>query len=563
MSLIPKEALRQQIQRERLVAEIAQRIRQSLNLEEILSTTVSEVRQFLQVDRVFIYRFEPNWSGVVVVESLGSDDWKPILGSRLKDPSFGEICAQPYKQGRIQATTDIYAAGLTQCYIDFLAQFQVRATLVVPILQGEDLWGLLEANHCSEPRQWQQLEIDLLKQLATQVAIAIQQSTLFEQTQTELNKRKRAEQALRESEELFRATFNQAAIGIAHVGIAGQWLMVNQKLCDIVGYSREELLERSFQDITHPDDLDTDLEYVRQMLAGEIQTYAMEKRYIRKDNSHVWIHLTVSLVREPSGDPKYFISIIKDITDRKRTEEIRRALEKEKELSELKLRFFSMASHEFRTPLSTILVSAQVLEHCGQCPKEKRLRNVQRIEAAAKHLTHLLDDILTINRAESGKLEFNPKLFDLEKFCRKLVEEIQLSASNQYTITFVSQGACKNGYVDEKLLRSIFTNLLSNAIKYSPQGGNVHFTLVCEQEEAIFRIHDEGIGIPSEDLKHLFEPFHRGKNVGTIAGTGLGLTVVKKCVDIHDGEIKVTSEVGVGTTFTVTLPLNLIVTHKS
>ncbi len=179
MSLIPEEALRQQIQRERLVAEIAQRIRQSLNLEEILSTTVSEVRQFLQVDRVFIYRFEPNWSGVVVVESLGSDDWKPILGSRLKDPSFGEICAQPYKQGRIQATTDIYAAGLTPCYMDFLAQFQVRATLVVPILQGEELWGLLEANHCSEPRQWQQLEIDLLKQLATQVAIAIQQSARF------------------------------------------------------------------------------------------------------------------------------------------------------------------------------------------------------------------------------------------------------------------------------------------------------------------------------------------------------------------------------------------------
>ncbi len=204
-----------------------------------------------------------------------------------------------------------------------------------------------------------------------------------------------------------------------------------------------------------------------------------------------------------------------------------------------------------------------MLEHCGQCPKEKRLRNVQRIEAAAKHLTHLLDDILTINRAETGKLEFNPKLFDLEKFCRKLVEEIQLSAGNQYTITFVSQGACKNGYVDEKLLRSIFTNLLSNAIKYSPQGGNVHFALVCEQEEAIFRIRDEGIGIPSEDLEHLFEPFHRGKNVGTITGTGLGLTVVNKCVDIHNGKIKVTSEVGVGTTLTVTLPLNLIVTYKS
>ncbi|HEY9845684.1 MAG TPA: PAS domain S-box protein, partial [Candidatus Caenarcaniphilales bacterium] len=192
-----EESLRQQAERDRLVVKIAQRIRQSLNLEEILNTTVSEVRQVLRSDRVFIYRFEPGWGGVVVVESVGSD-WKPILGSRLKDPTFEETYVQPYKEGRIQATADIYAGGLTQCYIDFLAEFQVRATLIVPILQAEQLWGLLVANDCSKPRQWQQLEIDLLKQLAMHVAIAIQQSELYQQVQIELNERRRAEEKIRQ-----------------------------------------------------------------------------------------------------------------------------------------------------------------------------------------------------------------------------------------------------------------------------------------------------------------------------------------------------------------------------
>lgn len=282
-----------------------------------------------------------------------------------------------------------------------------------------------------------------------------------------------------------------------------------------------------------------------------------EVRVYPRDGEAIDAALSVAVVRNRQGELVALRWLLRDITERKQNEKIRRDLEKEKELSQLKLRFFSMVSHEYRTPLSTILVSAQLLQHLDdECPKEKRIRNVQRIEAAAKHMINLLNNILIINRAETGKLEFNTKLLDLEKFCINLVKEIQISAGNQYTITFVSQGPCKNAYVDEKLLRSILANLLSNAIRYSPEGGEVHFALTCEQGEAIFRIHDEGIGIPPEDQQQLFEPFHRGKNVGAIAGTGLGLTVVKKCVDMHGGRITVASEVGVGTTSTVMLPLN-------
>jgi len=193
-----EETLRQQIERERLVTQITQHLRQSLNLGEILNTTVSEVRQFLQCDRVFIYRFEPDWSGVVIVESV-EPGWPSLLGTTVKDTFFGKNTGRRlYKQGRIQATADIYTSKLSQCHIGLLAQLQIRSNLVVPILEG-DLWGLLVANHCEAPRQWQQLEINLLTQLAAQVGIAIQQSELYHQVQTELQERKRAEKSLQEA----------------------------------------------------------------------------------------------------------------------------------------------------------------------------------------------------------------------------------------------------------------------------------------------------------------------------------------------------------------------------
>ncbi len=169
-------------------------------------------------------------------------------------------------------------------------------------------------------------------------------------------------------------------------------------------------------------------------------------------------------------------------------------------------------------------------------------------------MTQLLDDVLVIGTADAGKLEFKPVPLNLAEFCHNLVEELQLNAGNQHTITYTSQGQCINACMDENLLRKILTNLLSNAIKYSPESGTVFLELSCHDEVATFRIWDKGIGISLEDQKQLFEPFHRATNVGKIKGTGLGLSIVKKCIDLHGGEISLESQVGVGTTFTVTLP---------
>jgi signal transduction histidine kinase len=238
--------------------------------------------------------------------------------------------------------------------------------------------------------------------------------------------------------------------------------------------------------------------------------------------------------------------------------ETRIALEKEKELSDFKSRFISMTSHEFRTPLTTILSSTELLENYQhKFTPEKKQQHFTRIKTATQRMVQLLDDVLLIGKAEAGKLTFSPAPIELSQFCNDLVEEVQLSSGRQHEINYVVRGTEQSACMDEKLLRHILFNLLSNAVKYSSIGSPVDFELNFQNTQVIFQIKDQGIGIPLEDQKHLFETFHRAKNVGTISGTGLGLAIVKKSVDLHGGQIAIESIVGVGTTFIVTLPLSL------
>jgi signal transduction histidine kinase len=255
-----------------------------------------------------------------------------------------------------------------------------------------------------------------------------------------------------------------------------------------------------------------------------------------------------------------FALLFQQLVKRQEAEVQQRILAQEKELSELKLRFFSLVSHEFRTPLSIILGSSQLLANSSQqWEEQKRLKNLQRIQSSARLMIHLLTDILTFSRAEAGKLEFNPDWVELESFCLNLIADFELFNGSEHPIQFVSQGRYPHAKLDEKLLHSILSNLLSNAIKYSPTGKPIYFRLSCEPEAVIFQIQDEGIGIPQESLSALYEPFYRADNVGTIVGTGLGLAVVKKCLEVHQGEISVESKVGVGTTFTVRIPQGEII----
>lgn len=268
-------------------------------------------------------------------------------------------------------------------------------------------------------------------------------------------------------------------------------------------------------------------------------------------------------ISEPFGyllkpfEEKELQTVIEIALSRHQAEErMRQALEKEKEISELKSRFIAFATHEFRIPLTTINSSTDLLQyHCRDVMDDKKSKHFQQIKISIDRMTQLLEDVLLMGKDDAGKLEFNPAPLDLAEFCQNLVEELQLNAGNQHIICYTSQGKFANACMDENLLRKILTNLLSNAIKYSPEGGTVFFELSCHDEAVTFRIQDKGIGISLKDQQQLFEPFYRAANVDKIKGTGLGLSIVKKCVEVHRGQIVVESEVGLGTTFTVMLPL--------
>ncbi len=369
---------------------------------------------------------------------------------------------------------------------------------------------------------------------------------------------KHTEEALRQSEERFR----QLAENLKEVFWMAsleqnQIIYVSPAYEEIWGFTCASLYERrmSWIDGIHPEDRDRVLAAVEKQLNGE---YDEEYRIVRPDESIRWIHDRAFPVKDTRGQVYRMAGISEDITSRKEVEaETYKTLQKERELSELKSRFVSMTSHEFRSPLTTIQSSAELLErYRHRFSEEKQLTHLHRIQTAVERMTQMLDDILVLGKAEAGKLEFNPAPVELEQLCRNLVEDLQLAAKNQNAIVFTCQYQYIPISLDEKLLRQILTNLLSNAIKYSPNGSSIRFDLKYLDSNAVFQIQDQGIGIPPEDQPRLFSSFHRAKNVGAIQGTGLGLAIVKQCVDLHGGEIIVESEVGKGTTFTVMLPLS-------
>jgi signal transduction histidine kinase len=249
---------------------------------------------------------------------------------------------------------------------------------------------------------------------------------------------------------------------------------------------------------------------------------------------------------------------------------LERSLRQERELSEMKTNFISVVSHEFRTPLTTIQSASELLEYY-EWTKEEKTEQLHQIQSEVKHMTALMEDVLFLSRTNSNKSKLNLTEFDLLKFCGQLLRQMQKTFGQNYNLHSFFQDLLNNISIDnlhlqneipelvvkmdEKLLRQILSNLLTNAIKYSPKNRDIDIKIIVDQQNVTFIVVDHGIGIPEEDLAHLFSAFHRGKNVGILPGTGLGLSIVKNCVDIHNGSISVQSQLNIGTEFAVVLPL--------
>lgn len=374
---------------------------------------------------------------------------------------------------------------------------------------------------------------------------------------SDVTQRKAAEDALRHSEVRFHAMFNNAAVAMSLADPQGNFLEVNEMWARTLGYGVEEFRGMTIFDITHPEERPSSQANMGLLMERRVQATRKEKRYLRKDGSVVWVDVAVTPIYGLDGKIESMVGGFVEITERKRAEEeVRRALEKEKELNELKSKFVSMTSHEFRTPLSTILSSSELLEHyADKLTAEDRAEILHSIQMAVKRMTGLLEDVLVIGRVEAGKMQFKPAPLDLGQFCTGLSDEFKLHLSANQRLEFRNSAECAEVEADEKLLHHILGNLLSNAIKYSPSGGEIAFSLVCSGCTARFEVADQGIGIPLEDQERLFETFHRAGNVGNISGTGLGLSIVKHALDLHGGTIAVESAAGQGTRFTVHLPV--------
>ena len=421
----------------------------------------------------------------------------------------------------------------------------------------------------------------------------------------DITESKYAEDSLRRSEANLAEAQRIARLGSWSMNAMTNEVFWSDEVYSVFGLDKDkDTLQPSLQvifDVIHPDDID----YVQKKLNEALKSktpFNFEHRMLRPNKTEAYILTRGEITCDLHGQPVWVFGTFQDISDQKiaqeeikklnealenrvreRTmqlentlielqyeneerkraqdalfranDEIGRALEKEKELSELKTRFMSMISHEYRTPLTVILNSTYVIEKLYQGSRFSDFSDyLSKIRVSIKGMTSLLEEVLLIGKSEAGKLTYHPAYLNIISLCKGIIEEIRVIDKNQHEIIFSHDVATFETETDEKLLRQIISNLLSNATKYSPVGNPVKIEFDSGMDEYKLKIIDKGIGIMPEDQKHLFDPFHRGANIGAISGTGLGLSIVNRCVTILGGTVECESHVGFGTKFTIVIP---------
>ncbi|MEA5574940.1 ATP-binding protein [Anabaena sp. UHCC 0451] len=377
------------------------------------------------------------------------------------------------------------------------------------------------------------------------------------------------ERELRENRDQLATLLNcmsDAVIATNHQGIITFMNPASEK---ITGWQQTESLGKDISNIFQI--IDESTEQVREnpviKVLQEKQVVYLDEftSLVTRDGKRIPIGNSASPLRRQPHAISGAVVVFWDLSERRQKEYLEQALEKEQELNRLKSLFISTVSHEFRNPLAMIQTAVELIEMQGtKLTAAKRNTYLSRIYGAIQSMERLMEDVLFMGKAEAGYLGYNPAPIKLDKFCRELIEEFSLIKNSSHQIVFNCHLHNPDAVMDEKLLHYLFINLLSNAAKYSPPEKEIALNLTGDlvNETAIFQVKDQGIGIPETDQKQIFDSFYRASNVQSIHGNGLGLVIVKKCVDAHNGQIEINSQLGKGTTFTVTLPLNSVVRAK-
>ncbi len=367
--------------------------------------------------------------------------------------------------------------------------------------------------------------------------------------------RYQAIEELRKSEARYRSVIENVGVGVVVVQ-DGRMVFVNPSMERIVGHSTQALMAMPFTGTIHPDDVPAVVERHQRRLRGEPVEEMYSFRIITDKGEVRTLDLSAVLLQWGHRDATLLFVV--DATARVEAEQNqKRALQQQIELNDLKSRFITMASHEFRTPLATIHGSVDLLMHYDdRMPVDKKRLTLLKIDDAVERMTHMLENVLVIGRSDAGRLQFKPQPSQVAVFCKSLVDELRSAMAEPFRRIQMAMDLPRDTdayLVDEVLIRNIVGNLLSNAIKYSPHGGQVTLRVRPRPGELVITVSDQGIGIPLADQPQLFESFHRASNVGNISGTGLGLAIVRDAVQCHGGSISLESTPGEGSTFTVVL----------
>ncbi len=375
----------------------------------------------------------------------------------------------------------------------------------------------------------------------------------------EITERLKADEKLRNSETRLQFALESSGDGIWDWNAKTDEVYFSTQWKNMLGYEEKEIENtlNSWKSRVHPEDIEKVMDDLNDHVSGKTQSYSNEHRMLCKDGSYKWILDRGKIISySKDGKPLRLIGTQADISKRKDYEaSILEALKKEKELNELKSRFVSMTSHEFRTPLSTILAAAETLDsYMEKLSVEERKNKLLKIKSNVDFLRRVIDKVLNLSKIESGQIRFNPVKTDLNVIVCETIENFAKNSYQKRKINIVSSEKNLFARIDVQMIEQVIINLVGNAVKYSEENKNIDVKILRAASDIEVHISDYGIGIPSDDMNKIMDPFHRGTNVGNIHGTGLGLALSNQFILYHKGKITVNSKENIGTTFIVSLP---------